>query len=281
MLPLLLACTGEPAIDSGSAFSDDPPTTLGGDRPAKVTLPAGYSGEGSWPVVMLLHGYGANSTLQDLIFGLGPRQDDLGFILVQPEGTIDGDGAQFWNATDECCNFDGSTVDDVGYLSGLIDEAHTLYPIESVALVGHSNGGFMSYRLACEVPEKIDRIAALAGTTFFDESMCVADSPVSVLHMHGTADDTIAYVSDAAHAGAEESAARWATKAGCAEPPAILGTREYLSSVDGEETTVSQWSGCADGIDIELWSIFDGDHYMIGNSDAYKDDVAAWSIASH
>lgn len=280
MFTLLLACTGEPAMDSGSTFSDDPPTTLGGDRPAKVTLPSGYSGDGSWPLVMLLHGYGANSTLQDLIFGLGPRLDELGFVLVQPEGTLDSEGSQFWNATDECCNFDGSTVDDVAYLSGLIDEARSLYPVKSVALVGHSNGGFMAYRMACEVPEKLDRIASLAGTTFFDESKCVGTTPVSVLHMHGTADDTIAYASLPGHAGAEESASRWATKAGCAEPPVITGTRDYLSSVDGEETTVSQWSGCAAGIDIQLWSIFDGDHYMIGNSDAYKDDVAAWTTGS-
>ena len=278
MIPLLLACGGEPPADTGLVYSDDPETTLGGARPARVTLPASYTAERDWPLVVLLHGYAANSTLQDIIFGLGLRIDELGFILVQPEGTVDSEGAQFWNATEECCNFDGSTVDDVGYLSGLIDEAHAQYPLSTVVLVGHSNGGFMAYRMACDVPQQLDGVVVLAGATYKDELDCLGTQPVSVLHIHGTEDESIAFASSETHAGAEESAGRWATKAECTSPAAVLGTRDYLSSVDGEETTPSQWAGCADTIDVQWWNVSGGDHILLGNAAAFKDDVAAWAV---
>lgn len=280
LLPLLvLAACAAPADDSAPpAFDPDPPTTLGGDRPAAVVLPADYHTDAAYPLVILLHGYGVDADIQDVIFGLGVRVDALGFILVKPEGTVDASGSQFWNATDECCDFDHSGVDDVGYLTGLIDEARATYPIASVAFVGHSNGGYMSYRMACEVPDRIDRIAVLAGAVYKDESQCVGTEPVSVLHIHGTDDDQVPYDSNPGHAGAVESVERWSTKAGCAAEPTTLGTRDYLRNVDGEETTAQQYTGCADGIDVQLWTAAGADHTFIGANDTFRDDVAAWVV---
>lgn len=280
MIPLLLltlACS-KGADDSASPFSANPPTVLGGERPSEVVIPTAYSPDRSWPLVLLLHGYGANSTLQDAVFGLGPRVDSLGFILVKPEGTTNSDGAQFWNATNECCDFEDTKVDDVGYLSSLIAEAHTLYPLSTVNLVGHSNGGYMSYRMACDRPDLLDRIVVLAGATWKEESMCPGIEPVSVLQVHGTDDDDVAYESNAHHAGARESVGRWVTKAGCDEPSSSLGDRDYLSGQEGAETTIEQWTGCAQGIDVQLWSAEGGSHYFLDNVDAFKDDFATWVV---
>jgi polyhydroxybutyrate depolymerase len=272
----LLACAAAPSDDTAAPTWDpDPPDVIGGDRPAEVVLPAAYSVDQEWPLVVLLHGYGANADLQDVVFGLGERADTLGFVLVKPEGTTDSSGAQFWNATDECCDFDGSGVDDVGYLTALLDEARATYRTSTVALVGHSNGGYMSYRMACEVPERIDRIAVLAGATFKDEADCVGTQPVEVLHIHGTEDEEVPYESNPAHAGAEESIGRWVTKAGCTASE-VVGTKDYLGNVDGEETTVTQWSGCDGGRDFQLWSAAGGDHVFLPNTTGFKDDVAGW-----
>ena len=227
---------------------------------------------------MLLHGYGATADLQDLIFGLGARVDSLGFILVKPEGTTDSYGAQFWNATDECCNFDQSSVDDVGYLTGLLDEAKSLYPVASESLVGHSNGGYMSYRLACEVPERLAGIVVLAGAVYNDEADCVGTTPVPVLHVHGTLDESVGYESTPTHAGAVESVGRWVTKAGCDATPIEGGPRDYVSGVEGEETIVQQWSGCADDLDIQLWTAVGADHVFLDNRNSFKDDATAWAI---
>ncbi len=275
VLPLLLACAEPPLADTAPVYDPDPTLLIGGERPATVQLPEGYAVDREWPLVVLLHGYGATSTLQEAIFALNQRVDALGFILVKPEGTVDSEGSQFWNATEECCDFDGSGVDDVAYLSALLDEARSLYPVSTVALVGHSNGGYMSYRLGCETPDRIDRIVVLAGATYKDEVDCLGTEPVSVWHVHGTIDDTVAYASDEAHAGAEESVGRWVAKAGCDATAAVQEPRDYLRGDDGAESTGQQWSGCGD-VDLQLWTAVGGDHYFVANTDAFKDDVARW-----
>ncbi|MSP56520.1 MAG: hypothetical protein EXR69_13105 [Myxococcales bacterium] len=284
-LPVLSACTGtapEPAdtasADTAPAYDPNPPDTIGGERQAEVVLPSDYTVDRQYPLVILLHGYGVTADFQEVVFGLGQRVDALQFILVKPEGTVDGDGKQFWNATSECCDFDDSGVDDVAYLKALIDEARSLYPTSTASLVGHSNGGFMSYRMACETPERVDRVAVLAGAVYKDESDCIGAEPVSVLHIHGTEDDTIAYESDAGHAGALESAERWAQKAGCGSDPVVLGTTDYMANAAGEETTINQWQGCAAGIDVQLWRAEGSDHLFLDSEDVWRDDVATWAV---
>lgn len=277
MLLFLLACaTSE---DSGNVYDPEPIVIIGGDRPARVTLPSNYSVERRWPLVVLLHGYGASGSIQDLVFGLGERVDDRGFLLLVPEGTRDAEGSAFWNATPECCDFGNTGVDDVAYLTALIDEAESRYPISSVRFVGHSNGGYMSYRMACEVPERIRRIAVLAGAVYADEADCRGAAPVSVLHIHGTLDTSVAYESGLGHAGALESAERWVTKAGCGDTPSPLPARDYLDQVDGDETSALQWSACNDEHDLQLWTAVDGDHMWFPTRDNFKDDVADWLVA--
>ena len=275
MTLLLLACASDDPLDTGPVFDPNPIVVLGGERPASVQLPTDYSVDREWPLVVMLHGFGANATLQDLVFGLGSRVDSPGFILVKPEGTEDADGYQFWNATEECCDFYGTGVDDVAYLTALVDEAEITYPVSSVTFVGHSNGGYMSYRLACEIPERIDRIVVLAGAVYKDEAMCVGTTPVSVVHIHGTADDSVGYESTPDHAGAEESIGRWATKAGCDSAASDLESRDYFPKLEGAETTRKRWTGCEGGLDLELWTAAGGDHTWFPNESAFKDDVAA------
>ena len=91
-------------------------------------------------------------------------------------GTRDPDGNRFWNATDFCCDLHNTQVDDVKYLSGLLEEAATHIAVERIFALGHSNGGFMSYRLACEGIPGLVAIASLAGTSF------LAIPPVALSH---------------------------------------------------------------------------------------------------
>jgi polyhydroxybutyrate depolymerase len=255
-------------------YDPAPPTSLGGERPARVVLPRGYDpAQEDYPLVMMLHGYGATAAAQDFVFGLGARVDRFGFILITPEGTVDGSRRRFWNATEVCCDFAGSGIDDASYLAGLLEEAIALYAVDRarVALVGHSNGGFMSYRMACERPDLVRSIGVLAGSTFRDEALCRGVDPVSVLHMHGTDDDTVAYAQDRFSMGAEISAARWATKAGCDPALTEVERRDYFAALDGDETLVMRHEACPDEVEVEVWRIDGGDHILLGNNDAFKD----------
>lgn len=288
---LIAACdTAAPVIEP--QLDPTPPLEIGGGRPARVVLPADYDVSKRYPLVVMLHGYSANALAQDAIFGLRSRTTGLQFILVMPDGTKDSGGKRFWNATPQCCDFDGQGIDDVGYLSGLIDEAARIYAIDpaNVALVGHSNGGYMSYRMACDRPEQIARIAVLAGAIALDEKDCPGTRPVGVLHIHGTHDETVPYQAQPAAPaageifpiqtlGAEAAAERWRTKNACdAAMPAPV--KADLTGLPGSETDVFTWTGCAAGAPVELWRVNEGDHLLLDVTDAFRDRVAGFLVGA-
>lgn len=173
----------------------DPPDMLGGDRPATYFVPAGYVPEEPLPLLVLLHGYSVDATIQDLYFALSDTTLEMGVFLITPDGTMNAEGVRFWNATESCCNGYGSDVDDVTYILDLVDEASAYFAIDPkrIYLAGHSNGGYMSHRLACDASERIAAIMSLAGTTWEFAEDCGDPEPVSVLHVHGTEDAAILY----------------------------------------------------------------------------------------
>src|SRR5580704_892182 len=137
--------TGTGTMGSGGAGGQPP---IGGDRPVEVQVPANAMPGVQMPLLILLHGYSVDGVVEELYFQIGTLGDARGFYFAAPNGTVDTSGNYFWNATDACCDYDGSTVDDSAYLSSVITEIEARYPIDpkQVYLVGHSNGGFMSYR---------------------------------------------------------------------------------------------------------------------------------------
>src|SRR5262249_37764283 len=143
---------------------------IGGDRPVDVFVPDSVQPGVPAPLVILLHGYGVSGIVEELYMELQSMAAKKGFYYAHPTGTIDSQQDCFWNATDACCNFDGSAVDDVGYLMSVIHEIEARYTVDPkrVYLVGHSNGGFMTYRMACDHAETIAAIASLAGAMWLD-----------------------------------------------------------------------------------------------------------------
>lgn len=271
---LLTACgssspsDGSPADDDAGTDDASDPNELGGDRPVTVHVPPGYVAGVAAPLVILLHGYSASGALQDLYFGFTALSDARGFLYAHPDGLVDAEGQRYWNATDACCDFGGTNVDDSAYLSSLITRIQARYTVDPkrVFVVGHSNGGFMSYRMACDHSDQIAAIASLAGAMFSDVAKCAAASPVSVLEIHGTADTDVVYEgaeSDGrAYPGAKATVATWATLDGCngaadtSASPLDLDTR-----LAGNETTVTKYAtGCKPGGHAELWTIEGGSH---------------------
>ncbi|MEZ4465444.1 MAG: hypothetical protein R3F43_13445 [bacterium] len=91
---------GEPPDGCEATPVDPMGLTVGGERPARVLLPAAYAEDGpAWPLVLLLHGFGSNGAQQNSYLQIGAHQDALGFVLVVPDGTENPDGERFWNAT--------------------------------------------------------------------------------------------------------------------------------------------------------------------------------------
>jgi polyhydroxybutyrate depolymerase len=237
-------------------------------RPYTVFVPTSYHQGAPMPLVILLHGFGATGAIQDAYFGMQALAQSKGFLYVHPDGTLNQLGKQFWNATDGCCGYH-STVDDVAYLTGIIDQVSTKYDVDPkrIYFIGHSNGGFMSYRMACELSGRVAAIASMAGATFDDPTKCNPSEPVSVLQVHGTADRTIAYtggvtpVINGTYPGAEQSVATWAKYDGCTGTrDAVGGEMNLEPNIAGAETQRSAFTGCPKGIDVQLLTVQGGPH---------------------
>ncbi|MCA9489206.1 MAG: alpha/beta fold hydrolase, partial [Myxococcales bacterium] len=185
-----------------------------------------------------------------------------------------------WNATDACCDFDGADVDDVAYLTGLLDELEASMPIdpERIVVVGHSNGGFMAWRLACEIPERLAGIASLAGATWLDAADCREEAPLSALQMHGTVDDTILYDGfPGFYPSAETSIGRAASLAGCDPEPVSAGLRDDDAAVAGEETERLVFEGCSE--DVQLWRMEGSGHIPLPTP-SWQQDLLAWLLGA-
>lgn len=272
------------AAGCGGSKSSKPRTVFGGDRPVTLQVPAAYDGTTPAPLVILLHGYGVDGGIQEAYMHLGDLVDAHGVFLAAPDGTTDPQGYRFWNATDACCNFYGSSVDDVAYVEGLIHDIEHDYKIDPkrIFLVGHSNGGFMAHRMACDDAPEIAAIVSLAGAQWENASKCSPSEPVSVLQIHGTLDDEILYAGGTTtvpYPGAVETVTRWQQYDGCAAGLSTNGTIDLDSNLAGAETVESSFPGCPAGIGVELWTIQDGTHIPALTTD-FPNQIYDW-LAAH
>jgi polyhydroxybutyrate depolymerase len=270
---ITVACSsGDETKATTDATPEPEEKVFGGDRPVPLfRAPEGHDPKVPLPLVMILHGYGAGGLVQSLYFRLEKLVNEKKFLLVAPDGTVNKSGSRFWNAVTVCCDFDSSGVDDVKYLTGLVDEIGTVHAIDKkrVYLLGHSNGGAMAYRLACDAAPKFAAVITLAPPFYDDMSKCNPTDAVAIRHMHGTADETVPYAggkpADATRLGAYPSARStaeaWAKWNGCgATPDESAPPIDFDRKVAGAETKVSTWNACRGNSIVELWTMEGSTH---------------------
>ena len=273
--------------DTGSCASK-PALHIGEDRAAQVQIPSNYTTKTRYPLIIVLHGLGGDGDAISRYFGLDARVDSKQYILVVPDGTKGANGLNFWNATAACCaaSQQDLQVDDVAYIRSLIAEAAATYSIDTrrIGLIGHSNGGFMALRMACEASDLVTSVVSLAGSTFADDARCTpATKPVSVLTLHGDADTRIPYTGDqtgpAPYPGARETIKRFAAHAGCdSSNPVMAPNLDVVGNIAGAETTVLEYSGCPAGVDVALWTIVGAGHGPGPWNAAALDSIVDWVI---
>jgi polyhydroxybutyrate depolymerase len=236
------------------------------------------------PLLVALHGgtgWGAALAVQSGFDSIAARE---GFVVVYPDGWgigADGDQLRTWNGGDCCGPARNQGVDDVGFLDLLVDDLVTRFPIDErrIYATGHSNGGILAYRLACERPERFAAIGVFAATLGIDG--CNPTSTVAFLHVHGLADrnlpleggvgpDSIAGVDFRSGVASIETIARANRCTGERTEP------------DPSNADVSRriWTGCADGVEVRLVTVEDAGHRWMGGPqpDAYPDLSASLEI---
>jgi|SRR5215472_9494493 len=238
-------------------------------RPYAVHVPARHDARA--PLVVALHGLGQSGGEISDALHLTELSDAHGFVVAMPDGTKNKAGARFWNASDACCDFFDQGVDDVAYLSAVIDDAVLRHPVdpERVYLIGFSNGGFLAHRYACDHPDRVAAVVSLAGAGYKDPAKCTPKAPVTVLEVHGDADNVVRYAGGrlfdyptfkrpevehmAPFPGARETVEAWAKRDGCTGAPTKKGDPYQ------EET---RFGTCTGGAEVDLWTIHGAGHAL-------------------
>lgn len=257
-----------PRVDAGPL-----PTVFGGARPVTLHVPTDYDPVRAYPVLLVLHGAGITGDQQLAYFGFERLVEEQDTLLLAPNGTLTGTPTRWWD-------FIGDTVDDAGYLFGVLDEVALHYNVDPrrVYAFGHSNGAAMSHELACLEPSRFAAIGTLAHGVR-RQSSCGASAPVSVLQLHGDADAVVPYGGQPLVFGAVETVETWASRNGCQTARDTDAMIDLDTGLPGDDTRRERSRGCPSGVDVELWTIVGGAH--IPSFDSGFPDVAWQWLAAH
>jgi polyhydroxybutyrate depolymerase len=111
------------------------------------------------PLLLCLHGRGGDAHSMELLtdYGFNLLADREGFFIAYPDGI----GRRWRDGRMAVGGRDGGGIDDVAFLSALIDELAAKYSIDRsrVYATGMSNGGMMTFRLALDLQDKIAAFA--------------------------------------------------------------------------------------------------------------------------
>jgi polyhydroxybutyrate depolymerase len=227
----------------------------GTNRTANVHVPKSYDRTKGTPVVLNFHGYTSDATQEDLLSHMSEKADKEGFIAVHPQGLN-----ASWNAG-ACCGMSTMTqVDDVQFVSDLIDSLEAQLCIDSkrIFATGMSNGGFLSHRLGCELSNRIAAIAPVAGVNGL--ATCKPPRPVPVMHFHGTADGLVPWNGNPTlnFIPVPQSFSDWAARDGCTGMPV-----ETFRMNDAHCATYQQ---CGAGTTVTLCTVDNGGHTWPGGT---------------
>lgn len=226
-------------------------------------IPAIYDGGTEVPLVFNFHGFGSNANEQMLYGDFRAIADSEGFLLVHPEGTFF-NGNQHWNVGGFTI---GSTVDDVGFTEALIEELAGPYTInlDRVYATGMSNGGYMSFLLACQLSEKIAAVASVTGAMTpetFDA--CSPQHPTPILQIHGTNDEIVPYNGASWSRSIEDVMTYWVNYNNCDEPPSTTVFPD-IDPTDGSTVEHIVYQNGDNNVTTEHMKVLGGQHTWPGS----------------
>lgn len=231
-------------------------------REYRLYVPASYNPSKAAPLVLNLHGYTSNNIQQEFYGDFRPIADTAGFLIVHPNGTLDNSGNRYWNV-----GFFPSPVDDVDFLLNLIDSISASYNINQnrVYSTGMSNGGFMSYKLACET-NRFAAIAPVAGSmTLASFAQCAPTKPTPVMEIHGTADGTVPYLGNTNFLSVDSLIKYWVAFNHCDLNPTMSNVPN-TNLTDGATAEHYVYANGDNGVTLEHYKIINGGHTWAGAS---------------
>ena len=225
---------------------------------------------GQLPLLIALHGGLGTSDQFEANSGFDNLAEANKFVVTYPDGIgnqSDGTGFQTWNGGYCCGPAQTQNVDDVAFISSLIDTLVAQLPIDPkrVFIAGHSNGGILAYRLACELSEKIAAIGLQAGSNVVQG--CAPSRAVSVLHIHGSADTNMPIgggrgtgLSTTVFVSAQAAIDAMVAANGCST------SYESSKSVTDSNVTAKTWTRSGTSIHVRFVTVATATHAWMGHA---------------
>jgi polyhydroxybutyrate depolymerase len=238
----------------------------GRDRGYLVDLPPQYDGRRALPLVLVFHGGGGNAAQVRTQTGFSELARTAGFIAVYPNGSGRlGNRLLTWNAGSCCAYAQAQHVDETAFVRALLDSLQATLRVDParVYATGMSNGGMMAYLVGCALGGRIAAIAPVSGELTVPG--CRPPHPVSVLAIHGTADEHIPFDGGVGRKALARHDARsvayaidtWRRLDRCPATPAVRRAGDVVHTAYGP---------CADGTAVELYAIQGGPHAWPGGA---------------
>lgn len=223
-------------------------------------VPPGYNSANSYALVLNLHGLTSNAN-QQMNYS---KMNEVADTDTEPFFVVYGNGMN-----NSWASYGTGTVDDNRFLSELIDTISAHYNIDPNAVFscGMSNGGIMSYQLACVLSDKIAAVASVTGTMSQNSyANCVPNRKVPVMHIHGTSDPIVSYNGGGITGtlvGVEETVSFWRDTNDCTN---ISDTTNVPNSNTSDNTTAQliRYQSCANSSEVYFYKIANGGHRWPG-----------------
>jgi polyhydroxybutyrate depolymerase len=239
-------------------------TSGGLPRTAIVHVPKSYDPTKGTMLVLNFHGFSSDALQELVISRMNPASEAKNFVVVYPYGV-----GNSWNSGDCCGDSWTGGVDDVAYVKALLAQLAADYCVDPkrIYATGFSNGGFLAYRLACEMSDVFAAVAPVSGVEGFPASACTPSRAVPVIHFHGTSDPVVKYnggtpvipldiAAGITFRSVDETIQIWRTKDGC-----LASGKTIFQHGD---TTCVDYGTCRDGAQVTLCTIDGGGHTWPG-----------------
>ena len=214
-------------------------------------------------MVLNFHGYGSTANEQMWYGDFRAIADTAGFLLIHPQGTLL-NGITHWNVGGWTI---GSTAYDVGFIDSLLYSLAVDYNTDAERFFATcmSNGGFMSFLLACQLSDHIAAIAPVAGSmtpqTFNNSN---PQHPTPILQMHGTTDFVVPYNGETWTLPIDDVLEYWADYNNCNPIPSVTALPDNDPN-DGSTIEHMVFDGGDNGVKAEHFMIVGGGHTWPGN----------------
>lgn len=224
-------------------------------------VPTSYTGLQPVPLVICLHGLGDNMINFSSI-GMHLLADSAQFITLYPQALLSDFGSAWNSGVGYYGNVLNDTIDDVGFISALIDSTSAIYNIDpaKVYVCGFSMGGFMSQRLGTQLQTKVAAVASVAGTfgTYMNPNPF---KPLPVAHFHGTADSVVYYSGNLFGNDAEELVDWWVDFNNCDTAAVITALPDIAS--DGYTVERYDYNNGDEGSMVRFYKVYNAPHIWL------------------